>query len=47
MRKLTRSLAVPLILSSVAASMMRADGFANVSDLIGGYTAWAQAQDAA
>ena len=32
--------------SSVAASMMRADGFANVSDLIGGYTAWKQAQDA-
>ena len=33
--------------SSVAASLMRADGFADVSDLIGGYTAWKQAQDAA
>jgi hydroxyacylglutathione hydrolase len=29
--------------SSVAASLMRAQGFANVSDLAGGYTAWAEA----
>jgi hydroxyacylglutathione hydrolase len=29
--------------SSVAASLMRAQGFANVSDLAGGYNAWADA----
>ncbi|MCV7303559.1 MBL fold metallo-hydrolase [Mycobacterium barrassiae] len=33
--------------SSVAASMMRADGFGRVSDLIGGYNAWAQTHAAA
>ena len=33
--------------SSVAASLMRADGFGHVSDLIGGYNAWAQAHAAA
>jgi glyoxylase-like metal-dependent hydrolase (beta-lactamase superfamily II)/rhodanese-related sulfurtransferase len=33
--------------SSVAASLMRADGFGHVRDLIGGYNAWAQAHAAA
>ena len=33
--------------SSVAASLMRADGFGRISDLIGGYNAWAQAHAAA
>lgn len=33
--------------SSVAASLMRADGFGYVSDLIGGYNAWARAHAAA
>ena len=33
--------------SSVAASLMRADGFASVSDLVGGYNAWARAHAAA
>lgn len=33
--------------SSVAASLMRANGFGNVSDLIGGYNAWTQAHAAA
>ena len=33
--------------SSVAASLMRADGFGHVSDLVGGYNAWAQAHAAA
>ena len=28
--------------SSVAASLMRANGFEHVSDLVGGYNAWAQ-----
>ena len=32
--------------SSVAASLMRANGFAHVSDLVGGYSAWAQARSA-
>ncbi|MDH4366291.1 MAG: rhodanese-like domain-containing protein, partial [Acidimicrobiia bacterium] len=26
--------------SSIAASMLRSHGFADVSDLLGGYTAW-------
>ncbi len=30
--------------SSVAASLLRAQGFAQVSDLVGGYNAWADAQ---
>uniref|UniRef100_A1UQ19 Beta-lactamase domain protein n=1 Tax=Mycobacterium sp. (strain KMS) TaxID=189918 RepID=A1UQ19_MYCSK len=33
--------------SSVAASLMRADGLGNVSDLIGGYNAWAHTHAAA
>lgn len=33
--------------SSVAASLMRPDGFGNVSDLIGGFNAWAQTRTAA
>ena len=32
--------------SSIAASRMTAAGFTDVSDLLGGYTAWTQAQDA-
>jgi hydroxyacylglutathione hydrolase len=32
--------------SSVAASLMRANGFEHVSDLVGGYNAWAQARAA-
>jgi len=30
--------------SSVAASLLRAQGFVQVSDLVGGYNAWADAQ---
>ena len=30
--------------SSVAASLLRAQGFSNVTDLLGGYNAWAQAR---
>ena len=33
--------------SSVAASLMRANGFENVSDLSGGYNAWVEAHAAA
>jgi rhodanese-related sulfurtransferase len=33
--------------SSIAASLLRARGFADVSDLIGGYQAWAAAGDSA
>jgi hydroxyacylglutathione hydrolase len=33
--------------SSVAASLMRADGFEHVSDLVGGYNAWAKSHAAA
>jgi hydroxyacylglutathione hydrolase len=33
--------------SSVAASLMRANGFEQVSDLVGGYNRWAQAHSAA
>ncbi|MGN0124086.1 MAG: rhodanese-like domain-containing protein, partial [Rhodococcus sp. (in: high G+C Gram-positive bacteria)] len=28
--------------SSVAASLLRAQGFGNVTDLLGGYNAWAE-----
>lgn len=33
--------------SSVGASLLRANGFADVSDILGGYTAWAQAHPVA
>jgi rhodanese-related sulfurtransferase len=33
--------------SAIAASLLRAHGFADVSDLLGGYTAWASAAAAA
>jgi hydroxyacylglutathione hydrolase len=33
--------------SSVAASLLRANGFANVSDILGGYNAWTQAHPVA
>ena len=32
--------------SSIAASRMAAAGFTDVSDLLGGYTAWTQVQEA-